>query len=984
MWLKELSQGSKCIDDMQPLHLSLEMCHEDPDGRLTAGQVLSEILDFQGDAPYCGHCCDGENGTLRPMDNDLTERGHFPEKNAADDSVQSMSEPLWNFDPALMEASAANVAMSAPQDLTEPISNASSATLVETTSDKGALSILPGFESSHNVPSTLARKSFDTNPVLVAGDILSDQSQDALVAKGNWQPPTVEDYEGTMTVFYPESLNSDSDVEENEMGPKTFTEVVVEISAFDCEWPSCHATSKPNMILTFASREELKEHYRSRHLVHEFGSNQIVATRESATPLASQTDRNTCLGFVLKNLPSPPSTGKDNPVQHKPQSDYSRKKSSAESERLISSSKTSKNSGRRVRFSDPYDIKQPEITTSVREVEDVRSNYNSITPESLEEPVIPTSRGPKKIGTGRVRGGVTIPKSSMVPSYYLAASNQFTRQEIDSLIPPARFSAFMPPPLFVYGSLMFPSILRARAEQFTGAEGIYSERYQRRLKTDSSDWSRINFSLQNAAEKMTPGRLDGYQRFKPHGLTNAAISEGTFDSSVQGFVLFGLSEEALKCFDHLFSGEESQDLYGDHNFEEAGRPALIRRHVEVVISVKGGDDMTVNTVTYQMGRGRYDSLDQDWDINKFVRSNTFTKLSGARQGSFWMEEETRLASTMGMSLVLSGDMLGSAVLRKDKDKLLELLDDGHDANAPCTYHGSPLAAAAFKGRDDFVELLIRYGADVNATGGEYHTPLIAATVQGHDECVRALIKAGADILAHGGKYISAIYQAVDFGDADLAKMLLEKGAWLTKEYRELLDLSAERGNRIMVRMIEDYDVRQLYLLPGPEAKSSRRFKSRSSKRIKRRRDDESEDESDLGSEVARRNSRDELEKRREPPTPLAVVRAVGLQALYLKGQRGKWTGIKGVKILRAAFDAGIPESILDKIRPHLSSYQNLVDFLGRAMVQYEEEQGDLEPSQPALSSGSNDDLSSTLSSRVARPGPIRKSVSDPQVSQYTS
>jgi hypothetical protein len=92
---------------------------------------------------------------------------------------------------------------------------------------------------------------------------------------------------------------------------------------------------------------------------------------------------------------------------------------------------------------------------------------------------------------------------------------------------------------------------------------------------------------------------------------------------------------------------------------------------------------------------------------------------------------------MEMTLVLSGDMLCSAVLRKDKDKLLELLDNGHDVNAPCTYHGSTLAAAAFTGREDLVELLIRYRANVNATGGEYHTPLIAATVQGHDECVRA-------------------------------------------------------------------------------------------------------------------------------------------------------------------------------------------------------------------------------------------------------
>jgi hypothetical protein len=324
-------------------------------------------------------------------------------------------------------------------------------------------------------------------------------------------------------------------------------------------------------------------------------------------------------------------------------------------------------------------------------------------------------------------------------------------------------------------------------------------------------------------------------------------------------------------------------------------------------------------------------------------------------------------------------MLCSAVLQKDKDQLLELLDNGHDVNAPCTYHGSALAAAACTGREDLVELLIRQGADANATGGEYHTPLIAATTQGHDECVRALIKAGADVLAHGGKYISAIYQAVDFSDAQLAKMLLEKGAWLTKDYRELLDLSAERGNRIIMRMIEDYDVRQLYLLTAPEPKN-RISDSRSSEKI----EEDSQSDSDLESGLARRSSRNKLEKRRQPPTPLAVVRAVGLQALYLKGQRGKWTGIKGVKVLRAAFDVGISESILDTIRPHLSKYQDLVDFLGRAMVEYEEEKGDREPNRRSISSGSKDDLSSSSSSRIERQGRTSRSRNDQEVSEAMS
>jgi hypothetical protein len=101
-----------------------------------------------------------------------------------------------------------------------------------------------------------------------------------------------------------------------------------------------------------------------------------------------------------------------------------------------------------------------------------------------------------------------------------------------------------------------------------------------------------------------------------------------------------LRAEALKCLNPLFLGEGLEELYGDRNFEKPGSgPGFFRRRVEVVIFVKGGDIMTVNAVTYDMVNDHY-GLDEDWDINKFVRSKTFTKLSCAGQGSFWMEEET--------------------------------------------------------------------------------------------------------------------------------------------------------------------------------------------------------------------------------------------------------------------------------------------------------------------------------------------------------
>jgi Ankyrin repeats (3 copies) len=661
---------------------------------------------------------------------------------------------------------------------------------------------------------------------------------------------------------------------------------------------------------------------------------------------------NLCKSFVLSKTPANASGTESAPASGPSRPKAASKKLAKERELNDNRPPAFEDQSKQgVRFSMLPDHMRPEPTMPVRELDDERETYKFITPDPLDEPLISSDgavggeNGEKNEPTTAFR----IPKSSMVPSYFLASTNRFTRKEIDMLTPSAKLLSLVPPPLFVYGSLMFPSILRARAEQFIGAEGVYSQRHQRRLKTDANDWTRVNFSLQHAAEQMTPARLNGYSRFKPIGLSCAAIvkagSEAP-DTAVLGFLIFGLSEEALKCCDHLLSSASLMDIYKDKDQAELdAKDYFQRKTVKVDISVKGGDLMTIDAVTYAWVNARW-RLDQPWDINKFVRGKSFNKLSGLEKGSFWMEEEKRLASTMGMTLVLSGDALCDAVLREDKSRLLELLDEGHDVNAPCTQYGSVLTAAAFRGQDEIVDFLIRRHANANAVGGEYWSPLIAATAQGHENCARSLLKAGADVLADGGKYVSAIYQAVDYGDEDLAHLLLEKGAWLTKDYRELLDLAAERSNRGITRMLEDYDVRKLYLLPArpPVASIMETDPNQNT-------GDSTGDQTDRERRIKRR-SRDSGEDMEVTVKPLSVVRAVVLQALFLKGQRGKWTGIKGVKILRAALDVGVSEKILDQIRPHMSSYQKIVDYLGRAMVEMNQEQ-EAKPRQIQSESGAS-------------------------------
>ncbi|KAH8800317.1 kinase-like domain-containing protein [Xylogone sp. PMI_703] len=151
MWLEELKNSSNSVDDMQPLYLSRDMCQEQPNHRPTAAQVVSEILDFQGDVPYCGHCCDSENGTLR-MTNNESAREYFLESDVPQQSFQ----PLPFID----------------------------------SPDKSLTALAGPILEENDADSVLEVFPVDCKEV------------DLPVVKSNWHPPTVEDYEGTVTIVY--------------------------------------------------------------------------------------------------------------------------------------------------------------------------------------------------------------------------------------------------------------------------------------------------------------------------------------------------------------------------------------------------------------------------------------------------------------------------------------------------------------------------------------------------------------------------------------------------------------------------------------------------------------------------------------------------------------------------------------------------------------------------------------------------------------
>lgn len=92
------------------------------------------------------------------------------------------------------------------------------------------------------------------------------------------------------------------------------------------------------------------------------------------------------------------------------------------------------------------------------------------------------------------------------------------------------------------------------------------------------------------------------------------------------------------------------------------------------------------------------------------------------------------------------------------------------------HHYSPLAYAAYQGKDRVVRFLLERGAHVDSGahgGGTYiNTPLMMAAIQGHESTARMLLQAGAnaDIRVYGGH--TAAEFAAKYSHAGLAQLLL--------------------------------------------------------------------------------------------------------------------------------------------------------------------------------------------------------------------
>ena len=597
---------------------------------------------------------------------------------------------------------------------------------------------------------------------------------------------------------------------------------------------------------------------------------------------------------------------------------------------------TGRNGFSNSRFTLLPDDRRPEPTTMPPsyDEENIDSDaYLAIAPEPLSLPSI-----------GRGFGREQLPSASRAPSYVLAGTNRFTNAEIDAFMAQS-YSTITGPPVFVYGSFMFPSIIKAQADR--SLKGIYSPRYQRRLAPTFQDWFRANFSLKHTAEIMTPAVLKGFDRWKPRGLRCAAIQDARLTRNVielehpslprgfehvpmkkllpgyvQGFLVFGLSEEALKTCDELFplkecqsrnwqrspmarSRSRSRERKSDGLDEELPKEHFKRKKVNVDIELKDGRIRNVEASTYVWAHNF--GLEGPWNINDFIKRPCFASSSESQKNDeTWRAEEHELAKTMKMIYALPGDALARAVKEGNTEAVEALLDDGDDVNGACHLYGTPLQTAVVTVNEEMARFLVDEGADINKKGGQYHTPLLAAVVCGHEKIVSFLLRHQAEVLVDCGRYVSALYQAVSHSNEEIVYLLLERGAWLSQGYNELLDLAAERGNEAIMDLLVEYDVRKIHY----DLRAYREYRGRLERYSKY---------SNKGQEVSM--------------TSGAVLRAVISQALLLKGSHGTWQGRKGVEVLKAALEAGAPQSVIDSIGDNLKTVSSVIDYFRNAVTE---------------------------------------------------
>lgn len=922
-WAESLRSTFALPQDQFPLELAISMCNLDSRKRPLAKEILARIFDLDSTPRYYGLCCD--------------EQSHCNDRQVGQTSDKSCE--IWDSG---FKGVGAGVSEQQINHMEPRTPRYQPPTVDDPTSDMITQAFFP--------PGGLARQHVleDAEEPDKASDDSRDHGNSAIpVAEVTEALPPQQPMKARATEehnFFASSIQaqsrSTSSKQHNVGSAITFIVENLDRSKLKCPWPVCQDESK------FFNEESLSAHLRDGHGTHELFWSSLICrrandeTNRTSSPwmpgqIISESMKNknvsTESAFVLKrDVKNLVTTFDSFATRLRDQcNDRKRRRARAEAWPSFPGAKAAPKPSfdcpvREHDTSDgilvdnppfallPKDCR-PEPLQSALDEENLNSQDDPIlSPDPIPEPFI-------SLDAAKNSTQWTVPKSTLVPSYFLASANRLSSDQVD----------FGPPPLFVYGSLMFPSILRARAARFVSAEGVYSSELQRRIPTSAEDWSWVNESLQHAAQQMTPALLKGFERIELRKSRDAGLTMSKATNEIRGFIVSGLSYEAFACLDYLYGPEGSKEDpkkrkerqnsgaasdqstdWSDSDSSAYSRTSskiqvnfldlFVRKKIDVTICAPNGQPRRLAAQTYVWKIGP-SSGSELWNINRFVKCKSLRQYSTNPQlpKYDWVGEETRLANKMGMMYAMPGDELCDKILNGNIDIVEALVEEGSDVNAPCHLYGTPLQAAAAKGDEEMVYVMMKYlKADPNIEAGKYRFPLIAAISEGHEEVVRTLLRYGANPLIEAGPFISPIYQAVSFEDVKMTEMLLEKGAWLCKDYQELLDLATESRNHEIWGLLQEYDIRDLH----------KRLRLKAENRLS-------------GS-----NLRPNPDQRKVGEWDYRLIPTL-MEILRLKGRKGKWTGIKAVKVIRIAYGDEVPERLLAFMSQNLELIQKTVTDL---------------------------------------------------------
>ncbi|NXC83062.1 RN5A ribonuclease, partial [Cercotrichas coryphoeus] len=138
--------------------------------------------------------------------------------------------------------------------------------------------------------------------------------------------------------------------------------------------------------------------------------------------------------------------------------------------------------------------------------------------------------------------------------------------------------------------------------------------------------------------------------------------------------------------------------------------------------------------------------------------------------------EPRALPVTTMELNTLNSKLNAAMRNRNKEAVLELLEQGADVNSKAEWGWTPLQTAVRTGEKDLVQLLLDRGASLHARKDNGGTAFTEAGVAGNVEILELLLERGSDINDQDINGFTAFMEAAWHGKEEALRFLYSRGA----------------------------------------------------------------------------------------------------------------------------------------------------------------------------------------------------------------